>query len=115
MTDVRWIILSPRTLFEIMTVRGNGQIGPVVSAGAEEFATERRPPLPPQCTQPGWACCLKAKSVAAASLASDLTHPIHERLPLNQRERVDIATSTFPSISVIWHTRFWKAAEEGYS
>ena len=35
-----------------------------------------------------------------------LTHPIHERLRLNQTERVDIATSTFPGTSVMWHMRF---------
>jgi hypothetical protein len=42
-----------------------------------------------------------------------LAHPIHERLRLNQTERADIATSTFPGTSVMWHTRFWKAAEDG--
>jgi hypothetical protein len=42
-----------------------------------------------------------------------LAHPIHERLRLNQTERVNIATSTFPGTSVMWHVRFWKAAEDG--
>ena len=42
-----------------------------------------------------------------------VARPIHERLRLNQTERVDIATSTFPGTSVMWHTRFWKAAEDG--
>jgi hypothetical protein len=45
--------------------------------------------------------------------AITLAHPIHERLRLNQTERLDIATSTFPGTSVMWHTRFWKAAEDG--
>jgi putative ABC transport system substrate-binding protein len=50
---------------------------------------------------------------AAHALGLQLAHPIHERLRLNQTERVDIATSTFRGTSVMWHMRFWKAAEDG--
>jgi hypothetical protein len=81
------------------------------SAGGCAFGP-RRLALSPRLSQAAGVSLPKTRFERIDRVAR-LAHPIHERLRLNQTERVDIATSTFPGTSVMWHMRFWKAAEDG--